>query len=103
MEKERIENVRKMEDILNKMNELQEKLTKAVDEWHQALPEYRQLVEYYSNPQWQKDYDASNKGLFPEDLPQGVLSEDAIYEVIGTQQDLGIHLVKVGIEAVEKA
>lgn len=101
MNHKRIERVREMEGILNRMVELQEQLTKAVDEWYEALPQYRKIIKYYSGPQWRRDYIDSDKGLFPTELPQGVLTEDLIYNMMITQRELAIHTAKVALEAID--
>ncbi len=41
-----------------------------------------QLSLYYSSKQWIKDYDDYSLGLFPKDLRCGVLSQDAIYDLL---------------------
>ena len=40
------------------------------------------LILYYEGGQWLKDYEADEKGLLPENLKRGVLSEDGVYNLI---------------------
>ena len=42
----------------------------------------RQLSDYYSSPEWKRDYAADEAGLLPNDLKRGVLSEDGIYNLL---------------------
>lgn len=42
----------------------------------------RILDDYYTSGQWLKDYEADEKGLLPETLKRGVLSQDALYELL---------------------
>lgn len=44
------------------------------------------LSAYYSNPLWREDFEADEAGLLPSDLPRGVLSEDAVYDLL-TEND----------------
>ena len=40
------------------------------------------LEDYYTSGQWLKDYEADEQGLLPYDLKRGVLSQDALYELL---------------------
>ena len=42
----------------------------------------RLLEAYYRSPLWRSDFEAEEAGRFPSDLPRGVLSEDAVYNVL---------------------
>lgn len=43
----------------------------------------RLLEAYYTSGQWREDYEADEQGLLPEDLKRGVLSQDALYDLLG--------------------
>lgn len=103
MEKERIERVKKMEGILDHLTEVHTHLEGVLLEWRDALPEYNELVSYYMNEEWQKDFDDSNAGLFPKDLPQGVLTEDLIYNTMVEQRDLAMRLARLSLDVMEQA
>lgn len=40
------------------------------------------LTDYYENGQWLKDFERDEKGELPKDLKRGVLSEDAVYNLL---------------------
>ena len=40
------------------------------------------LTDYYANGQWMRDYEADEKGEIPRNLKRGVLSEDAVYDLL---------------------
>ena len=42
----------------------------------------RELSDYYSSPLWLQDLDDDRAGRLPHDLKRGVLSEDAIYDLL---------------------
>ena len=42
----------------------------------------RLLNEYYTSGQWLEDYEADERGEFPPDLKRGVLSQDALYDLL---------------------
>ncbi len=49
----------------------------------QALEErVRRLEEYYLSPLWRSDYEADCAGKIPPGLKRGILSEDAIYNML---------------------
>ena len=40
------------------------------------------LIHYYENGQWLQDYELDEKGLLPQNLKRGVLSQDAVYNFL---------------------
>lgn len=40
------------------------------------------LIAYYDGGQWLEDYRADEKGLFPDNLKRGVLSQDGVYDLL---------------------
>ncbi|MBR5452768.1 MAG: DUF4298 domain-containing protein [Clostridia bacterium] len=42
----------------------------------------RVLTEYYEGGQWLCDYETDEKGLLPDTLKRGVLSQDAVYDFL---------------------
>ena len=86
--KERYENIRKMNEILVKVENILTKAEEVLEEWKAVQPDYDRLVAYYDSKQWRKDYFDSNDGKIPDEVPQWVLTQDAIFDAIGTQFDL---------------
>lgn len=39
----------------------------------------QQLLDYYHNGQWLKDYELDEQGMIPNHIKRGVLSQDALY------------------------
>ena len=42
----------------------------------------QELTDYFENGQWLQDYDCDARGKLPADLKRGVLSQDALYELL---------------------
>lgn len=42
----------------------------------------RLLDAYYTSGEWREDYEADERGEFPPDLKRGVLSQDALYDLL---------------------
>lgn len=41
-----------------------------------------QLLRYYEGAQWLRDYEMDEQGLLPPDLKRGVLSQDAVFDLL---------------------
>ena len=50
---------------------------------HPNAEKYRLLEAYYTSGEWQEDYEADERGEFPHDMKRGVLSQDALYDLLG--------------------
>ena len=50
-------------------------------------PEKLSLLEaYYASGEWREDYEADERGELPPDLKRGVLSQDALYDLLEGQE-----------------
>ncbi|MBB1575124.1 MAG: DUF4298 domain-containing protein [Flavobacteriaceae bacterium] len=83
--KERYENIREMNEILMKVENILTKAEEVLEEWKTVQPDYDRLVAYYDSKQWREDYFDSNDGKIPDEVPQWVLTQDAIFDAIGAQ------------------
>lgn len=92
---EQIERVLQMEAALVRLNDAIATIEGALDTYEQMWDDYRTLDSYYSGKAWWEDLDADNQGLLPEDLPRGVLSEDAAYDALGNAEALRERLKEI--------
>ncbi len=79
---DRIDRITRMEAVLNDSAAAAEALSAALDAYEALLPQMQALEAYYTGPQWLDDHDADAKGLIPQDLRRGVLTEDAVYDLL---------------------
>jgi len=77
-EEDRIARIKKMEKILDLVSECVRE-NKWTPETEQAL---KILIDYYEGPLWREDFEADEAGKLPKDLKRGVLSEDAVYNLL---------------------
>ena len=73
-----------MERILDSMLESVKKQNLG-EEFEQEL---NCLTEYYEGPLWRKDFESDEAGDLPKDLKRGVLSEDAVFNLLDEVQRL---------------
>ena len=59
---------------------------KAMDDAKERLDQmgdtFLRLADYYTSPDWRRDFEADEQGRLPKDLKRGVLSEDAVWNVL---------------------
>ena len=72
---ERIERVEKYERLFDEVTA------------HPDEEKLRLLEEYYSSGEWREDYEADELGELPPDMKRGVLSQDALYDLLGSVND----------------
>lgn len=79
---ERIARVQRMEKIMNELASLQEELHQALNHFESFKEQSDAFDAYYSSRDWMDDNEASSLGVIPEDIDQGVLTEDLPYDVL---------------------
>lgn len=77
-----IERITYMETILNEAKETVSSLEQALDRYEALRSRLPELEAYYSGGQWMRDYDDDCAGKIPSALRRGVLSEDAVYNLL---------------------
>ena len=84
----RTERIKEMESALDASKAAIEKLSEAMSEYEAVQDRFDALLDYYGNGQWREDYRADEEGLLPDDLKRGVLSEDAVYDLVTEHREL---------------
>ncbi len=74
--------ITQMEAIMDGHSEKLEQLRGMLQYLEDNMDDFTKLVEYYYSEQREADLEADSKGLIEPGLKRGVLSEDAIYDVI---------------------
>ncbi|MBR6350862.1 MAG: DUF4298 domain-containing protein [Firmicutes bacterium] len=91
----RIERIEKYEDILDRGNAAVKALEGPLDAFLSMRPELKKLEKYYSGGQWRGDLEADEAGKLPADLKRGVLSEDAVYDLLAEIDEIKKKLRKI--------
>ena len=85
---EQIERIKQMECCLDRASQAVIRLSSALDEYAEAQVAIRQLSDYYGSDLWKQDFADDSIGLLPQDLKRGVLSEDAVWNLLEDVRNL---------------
>ena len=85
---EQIARIQQMECNLDRASQAVMHLSAALNEYADAQDALRQLSDYYGSDQWKHDFAADSASLLPPDLKRGVLSEDAVWNLLEDVRDL---------------
>ncbi len=96
-----LENITKMENILNRTDELILEMEELLKKWEQNQRDFNELMNYYTSEERGKDLEDDRLKIIPQDLPRGVLSEDAVFDTYGNRKDLSIKMIKLGVGGLE--
>ena len=82
MSDERVERVKKMEELLDKVTPKVKAFEQSLTNLNSAFDDIKTLNEYYKK-EWKEDYEADEQGKIPKDLKRGVLSQDTLFDLLG--------------------
>ena len=77
-----IERIERMEQNLERATDALRVLNDALDEYEAAQDALHELDTYYCSDTWKQDFSDDEQGRLPNTLKRGVLSEDAIWNVL---------------------
>ena len=98
---EQIERIQKMESCLDASEKAIRELSEALSAFEAIQPQYGQLSDYYGSDLWRQDYEDDEEGMLPADLKRGVLSEDAVYDLITEHREVMVRMLKLVTDALE--
>lgn len=82
--KEAIERIEKMERCFDALRIAVQTDPAAIYETPTLRECLRSLLHYYEGGQWLRDYELDERGQLPGDLKRGVLSQDAVFDLLET-------------------
>ena len=86
--RERTERIQRMEVLLNQSDAALKGLEEAMRAFNGIQENIRELKSYYENGLWREDYEADEAGELPDDLKRGVLSQDALYNLLADYDEM---------------
>ena len=82
-------------ELLGEINEILDQLDKDRED-------FDKLVEYYYSEQFKKDFDDSNEGKIDPSINQGILTEDAIYDLMGDDYYLALRFLDLANRMIQQ-
>ena len=79
---EQIERITYMEQILDEAAAAVSSLAGALEKYSAVQDRLQELIAYYDSEQWRQDFEDDSAGKLPKTLKRGVLSEDAVYNLL---------------------
>ena len=98
---EQIERIREMESCLDASERAIRELSEALSAFETVQPQYGKLSDYYGSDLWRLDFETDEAGKLPRDLKRGVLSEDAVYDLITEYRELLVRMLRLATGALE--
>ena len=99
---EQIERIKQMELHLDRASSSVMQLSAALDNYIDVQKSISVLDEYYSSDDWKQDYADDEAGLLPPNLRRGVLSEDAVWNLLSDTKEMNIRLLETVAEILKK-
>ena len=90
---EQIERIQHFEMLLDRVAPVLGNLETALDAFDDIQADVQELAAYYEGDDWREDFEADEAGRLPLDLKRGVLSEDAVYDVLTDHYSLTVRLL----------
>ena len=85
---EQTDRIRQMEQRLERASVAVMEMAAALDKYIEVQEDIAILEAYYGSDEWKKDFADDESGLLPNDLQRGVLSEDAIWNVLEDSKEV---------------
>jgi hypothetical protein len=98
----RIERIEQMEQYLNESVKAVRTLSDALEQYDSIQNSLKKLTDYFGSMQWIKDYEADEAGKLPPELKRGVLSEDAVYDLLTEHHELILRMSDAVTKAINK-
>jgi hypothetical protein len=80
-ENNRIKRINEMEASMERVNKAVTIIREQMERLNSLSSDIEKLQDYYEN-EWREDFEADERGELPKDLKRGVLSEDALFDLL---------------------
>jgi hypothetical protein len=89
---EQTERIARMEHLLEVASRAVKGLAAALDDYEAAQEALRELEAYYGSEDWRQDFAADEAGRLPKEMKRGVLSEDAVWNLLEERDRLELRI-----------
>lgn len=97
----RIKKIEEMEKILDEHSLKLSRLRYALDEFVNSEHQYEKLKDYYTSEEYLHDMESFDSGELPGDLKCGVLSQDAVFDLIGDNFNIAIEMLEIATDVIK--
>lgn len=95
------EHITQMENIFDDHQALIDQLEPLLEAFSEHRQKFNQLADYYSSQQFLEDYDEANTPEFPKDIKCGVLSEDAVYNLLTDNYQIALRMLEIALSILK--
>jgi len=92
------EHITEMEAILDSHSHRLKELQTLLDELKGSKDDYNRLIEYYYSDLRRQDIEDDQQGLIDQNMKRGVLSEDAIYDLLSDNYQCSIEMLELAVD-----
>ena len=85
---EQIERIARMEQLLEVASRAVKGMAAALDDYEAAQDALQELEAYYGSEEWRQDFAADEAGRLPKEMKRGVLSEDAVWNLLEERDEV---------------
>ena len=82
MDAKRIAKIEKLENDFDLVRSVANDMDEALYNFAAVQRRIERLFQYQESGEWQKDFEADEKGELPKNMKRGILSEDALDELL---------------------
>ena len=98
---EQIERIQEMEDCLDASEKAISELSEALTAYQTVQTKLSRVGAKHSRHLWMQDFEDDEAGKIPRDLKRGVLSEDAVYDLLTENRELLVRMLRLVTGALE--
>lgn len=97
-----ISRINKFEKLLNNANDTIKELALILEKYATCQKDIQELDKYYGSDDWYQDVDSYDMKLLPKDIKAGILSEDAIYDLLDNNKRMAIRLLEQATKVLKR-
>lgn len=102
MTAEQLQNIQKMEEILNETIEFNKEMTQFLEKWQNIHPKVEKLFAYYGSDQLTHDIEAWYNDEIPQNVSCEVLGEDLTHITLGDYYQLSTEILKLATQIIAR-
>lgn len=94
--------IQEMERRLEEATAAVGQMEEAVERYEAAQEAMERLAGYLGSEEWRRDFADDERGVLPQDLKRGVLSEDGIWNLLDNNRELAIKMQELSDKILTK-